>query len=125
MVIQTERLRVLVVDDEKNIADSLAMIFRVKGFDACAAYSGESALKEADRMRPNVLISDVVMRGMNGFETALEIMRMFPGCRVLLISGQAVTMDLMQTADAKNCKFEILNKPVPPQTLIDYLERCA
>ncbi len=125
MAIQLDRLRVLVVDDEKTIADSLAMIFRVKGFDARAAYSGESALKEADRMRPNVLISDVVMHGMNGFETALEVLRRLPGCRILLISGQAVTMDLMKTAECENCHFEIFNKPVPPKLLIDYLERCA
>lgn len=118
------RLRVLVVDDERSIADSLAMIFRVKGFDACVAYSGESAIESADLHKPDVLISDVVMHGMNGFETARQVCKMAPECRVLLISGQAVTVDLMRIADV-DCRYEILNKPVPPQVLIDYIKRCA
>lgn len=118
------RLRVLVVDDERAIADSLAMIFRHKGFDASAEYSGEGAIQSAYECKPDVLISDVVMQGMNGFETARRVCKVNPACRVLLISGQALTLDLASVANV-DYAYEIMNKPVPPQVLIDYVEKRA
>jgi len=120
-----ERVRVLVVDDEKSIADTLALIFTLKGFEAVAAYSGEGALRAAEKLKPNVLISDVVMGGMSGIETAIQVLKDLPTCRILLISGQALTVDHYKAADINHCRFEIFNKPVPPQVLIDYLDRCA
>ena len=94
-------MRVLVVDDESVIADSLALIFRASGFEARAVYSGERALELAPMFEPDVLISDVVMRGITGIEVAIYVRENLPGCRILLFSGQATTSDLIQAADTK------------------------
>lgn len=119
-------MRVLIADDENVIADSLAMIFRASGFEAKAVYSGEVAVEVASAFHPDVVICDVVMRGMTGIDLAVHLRENYPGCRVLLFSGQAATSDLIQAADTKGYHFDILTKPVHPRVLLDYLkEACA
>jgi DNA-binding NtrC family response regulator len=118
-------MRVLIVDDESVIADSLALIFRASGFEARCVYSGERALELAPLFEPDVLVSDVVMRGVTGIELAIYMREHFPACRVLLFSGQAATSDLVQAADTRGYHFDILTKPVRPQVLLDYLQECA
>lgn len=118
-------MRILIVDDEAVIADSLALIFRASGFEARSVYSGERAMELASSFEPDVLISDVVMRGVTGIEVGIYVREHFPACRVLLFSGQAATSDLIQAADTKGYHFDILTKPVHPNVLLDYMHECA
>ena len=115
------RQRVLIVDDECIIADTLALILDQHGFETRAVYSGEHAVETAPALKPNVLISDVVMRGMNGIEAALRISVILPDCRIILFSGNAATADLLHDAKVHGHNFEILTKPVHPQVLLDRL----
>lgn len=110
--------RVLVVDDERVIADTLAIILNQSGFDASAVYTGNGAVDEARRVKPDLIISDVIMPDMNGIEAAIHIRNFLPGCKILLFSGQAATADLLESARAKGHEFEILAKPVHPQDLL-------
>jgi CheY-like chemotaxis protein len=112
-------MRVLIVDDERIIADTLSMILAKKGFDTRAVYSGEEALEAATRLVPDVLVSDIVMRGMSGIDAAIKICETIPNCRVILLSGQGGTADLLRHAKLHGHKFEILTKPIHPQVLID------
>ena len=89
------RARVLVVDDDRTIAETLAALLRLHEFDARPAYSGKSAVQLAARFEPEVLITDVVMPGMNGVETASHIRSLFPQCKVLLITGRSAAADLV------------------------------
>jgi CheY-like chemotaxis protein len=68
-----------------------------------------------------VFLADVVMPGMSGIEAAIQISTMIPGCRVLLLSGQAATSDLLRDARVRGHDFEILLKPVHPNQLLDRL----
>lgn len=113
--------RVLVVDDEQLIANTLALILNRSGFDASAAYSGEKAIEAAQALQPEILITDVVMFGMTGIDAAIQISNIVPGCRVILLSGQAATADLLRDASAQGFEFEIVAKPVHPQVLLDVL----
>jgi len=114
----TKKPRVLVVDDERVIADTLAIILNQAGFDASAVYTGNGAVDEARKVRPDLIISDVIMPDMNGIEAAIHIRGFLPGCKILLFSGQAATADLLDSARAKGHEFEILAKPVHPQDLL-------
>jgi len=76
--------RVLIVHDERIIADTLAQILAQSGYQARAVYSGEQAVQAASESSPDVLIADVVMQGMNGVEAALLIRQISPQCHVLL-----------------------------------------
>jgi DNA-binding response OmpR family regulator len=113
--------KILVVDDERVIADTLAMILNQSGFDARAIYSGEGALELASTFAPDMLISDVIMADLNGIDAAIRIRAMLPGIKILLFSGQAATADLLEKARAQGYEFEILAKPVHPQDLLSRL----
>jgi CheY-like chemotaxis protein len=110
--------RVLVVDDERVIADTLAIILNQAGFDASAVYSGEDAVQSARLQPPDLVITDVVMPDLNGIEAAIVIRSFLPHCKILLFSGQAATADLRENARLRGYEFEILAKPVHPQDLL-------
>jgi DNA-binding response OmpR family regulator len=113
--------RVLVADDERVIADTLAMILNQSGFNARAVYSGEKALELASTFEPDMLISDVIMADLNGIDAAIRMRELRPGIKILLFSGQAATADLLEKARARGYEFEILAKPVHPQDLLSRL----
>lgn len=110
--------RVLVVDDERVIADTLAIILNQSGFSASAVYTGMAAVERAKADKPDLIISDVIMPDMNGIEAAIRIRQLLPGCKILLFSGQAATADLLEKARQEGHEFEILAKPVHPQDLL-------
>lgn len=113
--------KILVVDDERVIADTLAMILSQSGFDARAVYSGEGAVELASTFEPDMLISDVIMADLNGIDAAIRIRVLLPKIKILLFSGQAATADLLEKARAQGYEFEILAKPVHPQDLLNRL----
>jgi CheY-like chemotaxis protein len=110
--------RVLVVDDEQVIADTLAKILDLNGYEASAVYSGTAAVESARSLQPDLVISDVIMQDMNGIEAAIHIRGFLPSCKILLFSGQAATADLLENARAQGHEFEILAKPVHPADLL-------
>jgi DNA-binding response OmpR family regulator len=110
--------KVLVADDERVIADTLAIILNQSGFEARAVYSGEKAVETARDWRPEMLISDVIMTDLNGIDAAIKIRALLPTCKILLFSGQAATADLLDRARNQGHEFEILAKPVHPQDLL-------
>jgi CheY-like chemotaxis protein len=114
--------KVLVADDERVIADTLAMILNQSGFDARAVYSGEKAVETASTFAPDMLITDVIMADLNGIDAAIAIRASLPKIKILLFSGQAATADLLEKARAKGYEFEILAKPVHPQDLLSRLQ---
>jgi CheY-like chemotaxis protein len=65
--------KILVVDDERIIADTIVAILLRHGFEATAAYSGSEAIERAGQFCPDSVISDVVMPGINGIETAISL----------------------------------------------------
>jgi CheY-like chemotaxis protein len=123
MLDQQGKPRVLVADDEWVIADTLAIILNQSGFQATAVYSGEKAVETASALKPDMLISDVIMSDMNGIDAAIKIRSMLPSCKILLFSGQAATADLLDRARAQGHEFEILAKPVHPQDLLARLRQ--
>ncbi len=110
--------KVLVADDERVIADTLAMILNQSGFQTRVAYTGEKALEVAAEFQPEMLISDVIMAGLNGIDAAIKIREILPSIKILLFSGQAATADLLEKARERGYEFEILAKPVHPGDLL-------
>lgn len=115
-------MKIIVVDDEPIIADTLVNILEGEGHDALAVSHGESAVKWAKLVLPDAVISDVIMPGMNGIETAKAIMYVLPKCRIILFSGQAASVDLLTQARAEGYAFEVLAKPINPEKLLEKLK---
>jgi len=116
-----KKKRVIIVDDDALIAESLADILNGEGFEATAVFSGQDAIDWAKKTKPDVVVSDVVMPEMTGIEAAKSIREFLPQCRVILFSGQALTNDLLSEAKSQGHTFEMLAKPVNPYSLINAL----
>jgi CheY-like chemotaxis protein len=110
--------RIVVVDDERIVADTLAAILEQSGYEVTAVYSGEDALVQCTSSVPDLLISDVLMPGMNGVETAILVRKTLPGCKILLFSGQAHVTHLLEQAENAGYSFELLSKPIHPSELL-------
>lgn len=65
--------RILIVDDEPNIVIAIEFLLKREGHDVETAYNGAEALEKAGRFQPDLLILDVMMPGMDGFEVARHI----------------------------------------------------
>ena len=116
-------LRVLIVDDEQLIADTLVRILTLNGFVATAVYSGEAALASLSTLCPDIVLTDVRMPGRNGVETGILIREQCPETRVVLFSGQAGVSDLLQQARDRGHGFELWPKPLHPKELVKRLRK--
>ena len=112
-------VRILIVEDEKVVADTLGKILSSTGYDIRVAYSAEAAMLTVSQWVPDVAILDVILPKMNGIDFAVGLKTRFVGCRVLLFSGQPSAEGLMQKARSEGHKFEILAKPVHPTVMLD------
>jgi DNA-binding NtrC family response regulator len=110
--------RIFVVDDEPVIASTLVAILQMNGFSAKFFTCPLDAMAAARLKAPDLLISDVAMPGISGIDLAIQMKAQYPTCKVLLFSGQAATMDLLEDARAQGHDFDLLLKPVPPAELL-------
>jgi DNA-binding response OmpR family regulator len=118
IVVEKQPIVVMVVDDEKVIADTLVAILIRNGYAAIAAYDGESALERARTIAPKMVITDVCMPGMGGIELAVAIRDTHPDCKILLFSGQMATVDLLVASRNAGYDFAAISKPIHPTELL-------
>jgi two-component system, response regulator RegA len=121
---KSESLRVLVVDDDIRVADSMARILAASGHEATPAYSAEAAIKMAARISPHAVISDIVMGPVSGIELANHMREHFPQCRVLLISGHASASDFGQKILSRSSCLQFAPKPVEPNRILEFVASC-
>jgi DNA-binding response OmpR family regulator len=114
--------RVLVVDDEPYIADSLALIFHQNGYEARPVYGAAEALAILSEFRPSVVVTDVAMPDVNGVELAIRVRELCPSIRLLLLSGQASTEEVLTSAERYGHRFDVVAKPIHPSELLSRLE---
>jgi DNA-binding NtrC family response regulator len=112
---------VFVVDDQSVVAETLAKILVHKGFRAVAFDDPGIALSAVSINHPDILISDVIMPRMTGIDLAIHVWKVHPKCRVLLISGQIETTDLLEHAKENGYDFDILPKPIHPEAVLGRL----
>jgi CheY-like chemotaxis protein len=118
-------LRVLIVDDERTLADTLALIVNMSGHDSLAVYTGLEAVDAMQTFNPDVVLSDVTMPGLNGFELARHLAKNFPACKMLLMSGIDWAIELAEQHLERGQFAELLTKPVMPQKILDFVARCS
>jgi DNA-binding NtrC family response regulator len=113
--------RILIVDDERVIADTLVTIFSKGGFEAKAAYSAEEALHLLEVWTPDHAILDVVLPEMNGVDLAIRLKAEYPNCTLTIFSGQGATGNLVSAAHQQGHRFDVLAKPVHPTVLLRHV----
>lgn len=114
---------ILIVEDEKVVADSLAQILSSKGYDVRVVYSAESALQLVTQWTPDLAILDVMLPKMNGIELAILVKERHAECHILLFSGQPTVEALMKKAKSEGHEFEIMAKPVHPTVMLEAISK--
>lgn len=114
-------MRVLIIDDEKLLADTLVMILQRGGYETACAYTGSEALEKIESFCPDCVISDVIMPGTTGTEICANIEKRLPNCRILLFSGQGPTPELVESTRVRGRSWELLTKPIDPCALLEKL----
>jgi DNA-binding NtrC family response regulator len=115
--------KLLIVDDERVIAQSLATIFSGNGYEAKPAYSAEHALEIISEWEPAIAILDVILPAMSGIDLAILLKASNPSIKVMLISGQIVPGTLVGEAAKQGHAFEILAKPIEVPELLGFASR--
>ncbi len=121
MTAEPDGRTVLVIDDDRILADTLSDILRKHGFKPVALYSGEEALELAGRFRPDVVLSDIRMSRLDGIEAAKGIRSLHPDCRIILFTAHTVSTALVQRIHGLG--FEILPRPLHPENVLNALAR--
>lgn len=110
---------VLIVDDDQAITDTLAVIFRMHGYNARVAYSAEGAIESIAACVPDMALLDVNLPGMNGIDLAIVLKANHPECHILLVSGHERTHVLLEEAAKKGYLFDIMAKPIHPTFILE------
>lgn len=95
-------MRVLVVDDNRDAADGLALLLGIAGHEARATYCGADALALARESRPDVILLDLGMPGMDGYQVARELRRdpATGGVTLVALTGWGLDEDRARAAEA-------------------------
>jgi CheY-like chemotaxis protein len=110
--------RLLVLDDDSAVRQTWTIILRQHGYDVVAAERGEEAVTAACQHQPDLLLADIRLPDMSGIEAAQRIVQAVPHCRVLLISGDGGSSEVLEDAIARGVVFEVLPKPISPLELL-------
>ncbi|HTV09482.1 MAG TPA: response regulator [Candidatus Aquilonibacter sp.] len=114
------RHRVLVVDDDRLVADTLRMVFAANGFESEACYSAAEGFRVAKSFSPELMLCDVTMPGEDGLKLAARIFDELPECQLLMLTAylsKSATEEL--EALRRRRPIRLLNKPCPPEVLLE------
>jgi UDP-3-O-[3-hydroxymyristoyl] N-acetylglucosamine deacetylase len=113
--------KVLIVDDEERVVQSIAGVLEDEGFRIAKAQSGEEAIKVFQEEGPDVTLLDIWMPGMDGIEVLKRLKWIAPECQVIMISGHA-TISTAMTA-VKLGAFDFIEKPLSLDVLLMTIHR--
>ncbi|HKS28986.1 MAG TPA: response regulator [Pyrinomonadaceae bacterium] len=121
--LENRQARVLVVDDAPDVLEMFSMMLQLSGYDVEVAASATEALKHASSMQFDVIVSDIGMPEMNGYELARRLRQMPDYARtpMIAVTGYAMYKDQKQAMESGFNAH--LSKPVNPTTLLNLIEQ--
>lgn len=110
---------ILVVDDDRIVAETLCLIFQKQGFEASAAYSADEGMQLARRLRPRLVLCDVSMPERSGLELVEDLTREMPEVRVIVLTGYLSNLVKANEQVRKSPeKVSVMSKPCEPEQLL-------
>ncbi len=113
--------KILVVDDSLNVMTTLVLVLRSAGFNAAGETSPAKAIQAAQAHAPDILLCDIHLGEKNGVELSLNIAKLLPRCRIILMSGDTAYTKIPADAHQHGHNFEVLPKPTAPEDLLAML----
>ncbi len=115
------KIRVLLVDDEKEFVDVLAERLETRDFEVSKAYSGDEAIAALKTKKPDVVILDVLMPVKDGVETLREIKALQPIVEVIMLTGNATVESAVE--GMKIGAYDYLMKPAETKDLVEKIAK--
>ena len=116
-------IRLLLVDDEKDFANYTAKRLSARGMQVQIAYDGKSAMALAAARPIDVVVLDLLMPGMNGFEVFREIKKLRPHAQFIMLSGH-VDREAVEKGEALGA-VDYIRKPCDFSSLVDTIQKAA
>lgn len=113
-------LKILVVDDDADAADSLGELFEMEGHDVTVAYDGNTAVEAYDKASFDIAFMDIMMPGKNGVESFFEIRKNYPDAKVFMMTGFSVEQLIQQAID--HGAMGVLSKPVDLDKVLSVID---
>ncbi len=114
--------RILVIDDDPLLLDTLSEILMAGGYDALVAQDGGSALARLAEFQPDVVVTDVKMPGLDGFALLREVRKRNPELPVILLTGEG-SVEMALRAVREEGAYHFFEKPVDNELLLDVVGR--
>lgn len=111
-----DKIRLLLVEDERTLADIIADTLGEKEFDVTVAYDGVEGLRQFDACRPEVVVTDIMMPGMDGFSFVDELRRRSSDVPVLFLSARSAVDDVVRGFETGGNDY--LRKPFAMSELV-------
>jgi len=116
-----EKIKILLIDDEKELVETLSERIRMRDHKSDVALDGEEALKQMDDDLPDVVVLDLKMPGIDGMEVLRRIRKAYPNVQVIMLTGHGSDKDEKEAR--KLGAFEYLQKPVEIETLMKKIKK--
>ena len=114
-------MRILVVDDEPLVAQTLTLIFRRNGFEASTAYDAEQAMTSLRQSTPDLVLCDIDMPRRDGIALMSDLTRELPQCPILVLTGSYSSMGRIRAyTSTLRQQVSIVTKPCQPVDLLRY-----
>ncbi len=96
----TMRQRILVVDDDPSLAEMLTIVLRGEGFDTAVIGDGTQALTAVRELRPDLVLLDLMLPGMNGIDVC-RVLRADSGVPIVMLTAKTDTVDVVARAGVR------------------------
>src|SRR3954469_5475836 len=113
--------KILVVEDEAIVLHTLVLILKQHGYEVRGARDGAEAMDAAAGFHPDILLCDINLPDMDGIQIALNLKQQLSHLRVVLLSGEISSTELLEEAKRNGYHFEVLAKPTEPNQLLRVL----
>lgn len=113
---ESGKIRILLVDDEKDFVDTLSQRMQMRDLSADIALNGEEALEQLDKQSPDVMVLDLRMPGVDGMEVLRQVKKKHPHVQVIMLTGQGTGKDELEAR--RLGAFDYLEKPVDIDKLV-------
>jgi DNA-binding response OmpR family regulator len=118
-----ELRKILIVDDDVDIVRIVSTMLEGQGWQVLDAYRGEDALRIVREQRPDLVLLDIMMPGMNGIEVLREARRLAPGMRVIMTTAFGDVGSYLESMDLGACEY--INKPFETGELLAMIRNVA
>lgn len=117
--------KILIIDDNDDLRDTLVVLLEDQDYSVISANDGDSGVRAFDQVRPDLVLTDVIMPNSDGVEAIRRIRAIDPEARIVAMSGGSMTGNDYQLRMAEEAgAMEVLAKPFEVDELVTVVERC-